>query len=76
MKTQRRFAPTGGQFAPESVARFTGIRTFRKKRNISDYERSGAVSSQEADEMFVLAKMLRKSVGDWLERSYPKLLSD
>ena len=26
MKSRRRFAPTGGQFAPESVARFTGIR--------------------------------------------------
>jgi hypothetical protein len=27
MKLQRRFAPTGGEFAPESVARFIGIRT-------------------------------------------------
>ena len=27
MKPQRRFAPTGGEFAPESVARFIGIRT-------------------------------------------------
>jgi hypothetical protein len=27
MKLQRRFAPTGGEFAPESVARFTGIRS-------------------------------------------------
>jgi len=26
MKPQRRFAPTGGEFAPESVARFIGIR--------------------------------------------------
>jgi hypothetical protein len=25
MKTQRRFAPTGGQLAPESVASITGI---------------------------------------------------
>jgi hypothetical protein len=25
MKLQRRFAPTGGEFAPESVARFIGI---------------------------------------------------
>jgi hypothetical protein len=49
---------------------------FRKKRNISDYERSGAVSAQEADEMFVLARMLRKSVGDWLEKSHPKLLRE
>lgn len=49
---------------------------FRKKRNISDYERSGAVSAQEADEMFVLARMLRKSVGDWLEKSHPQLLRE
>ncbi len=26
MKSQRRFAPNSGEFAPESVARFTGIR--------------------------------------------------
>lgn len=25
MKSQRRFAPTSGEFTPESVARFTGI---------------------------------------------------
>jgi len=25
MKSQRRFAPTGGEFTPESVARFIGI---------------------------------------------------
>lgn len=47
---------------------------FRKKRNMSDYERSGAVSAQEADEIFVLARRLRKNVGDWLERNHPKLL--
>jgi len=29
MKLQRRFAPTGGEFAPESVARFIGIRICR-----------------------------------------------
>ena len=27
MKLQRRFAPKDGEFAPESVARFIGIRT-------------------------------------------------
>jgi len=32
MKSQRRFAPTGGEFAPELVARFIGI---RNKRNES-----------------------------------------
>jgi len=28
MKSQRRFTPTGGEFAPESVAKFIGIRTY------------------------------------------------
>jgi hypothetical protein len=32
MKTQRRFAPTGGEFTPESVARFIGIRSFGTKK--------------------------------------------
>lgn len=47
---------------------------FRKKRNRSDYERSGAVSAQEAEEMFILAKQLRKIVGDWLKKNHPGLL--
>jgi len=34
MKSQRRFAPTGGEFAPESVARFIGIRTGSQVNNI------------------------------------------
>jgi len=29
MKSQRRFAPTGGELAPESVERFIGICTAR-----------------------------------------------
>jgi hypothetical protein len=55
------------------IARLDG---FRKKRNISDYEQSGAVSAQEANEMFRLARMLRKSVGDWLKKNHPKLLHE
>jgi hypothetical protein len=47
---------------------------FRKKRNISDYERAGAVSEQEANEMFVLAKNLRDEVEKWLRSNHPKLL--
>jgi hypothetical protein len=47
---------------------------FRKKRNISDYERAGAVSEQEAKEMFVLARDLRDEVEKWLRSNYPELL--
>ena len=53
------------------IAQFDG---FRKKRNISDYERVGAVSIQEAREMFALAKSLRKRVGEWLKENYRELL--
>lgn len=47
---------------------------FRKKRNLSDYERSGSVSDQEAEEMFVLAQELKISVESWLRERYPGLL--
>lgn len=53
------------------VARLDG---FRKKRNISDYERAGAVSAQEAKEMFILAKALRKTVAEWLQKNHPELM--
>ena len=47
---------------------------FRKKRNISGYERAGAVSEQEAKEMFGLAKNLRSEVDKWLRSNHPELL--
>lgn len=47
---------------------------FRKKRNISDYERAGGVSDKEAKEMFVLAKNLRNEVEKWLRSNHPELL--
>ena len=48
--------------------------SFRKKRNISDYERAGAVSEQEAGEMLTLAKTLRETVTAWLKKNHPKLI--
>jgi uncharacterized protein (UPF0332 family) len=47
---------------------------FRKKRNIGSYERAGAVSKQEAKEMFALAKNLRDKVEKWLRSYHPELL--
>jgi hypothetical protein len=47
---------------------------FRKKRNIGEYERAGAVSDQEAEEMFLLAKDLREKVENWLRSHFPDLL--
>ncbi len=46
---------------------------FRKKRNISDYEKSGSVSTQEAREMFELAKLLKKSVSEWIGKNHLRL---
>lgn len=47
---------------------------FRKKRNIGSYEQAGAVSEQEAKEMFALARNLREEVEKWLRSNHPKLL--
>jgi uncharacterized protein (UPF0332 family) len=47
---------------------------FRKKRNITEYEQAGAVSEQEAKEMFALAKKLRDEVEKWLRSNHPELL--
>jgi hypothetical protein len=35
---------------------------FRQKRNISDYDRAGLVTEQEAEELIVLARQLRNDV--------------
>ena len=50
----------------------TRLDRFRKKRNLSAYER--AVSELEAKEMIVLARELRSRVQKWLENHHPDLL--
>ncbi len=47
---------------------------FRKKRNISDYERAGLVSEQETDEMEALGRDLRERVEKWLKTHHLQLL--
>jgi len=47
---------------------------FRQKRNISDYERAGEVTEQEAKEMVTLAIKLRADVEKWLRTNYPDLI--
>jgi len=49
---------------------------FRQKRNISDYERSGMVSEQEAEEMLTLAENLRARVIEWLHTNHSELLQE
>jgi len=47
---------------------------FRKKRNISGYERMGTISDKEADEMFRLAKRIREDVEAWLKNKHSSLM--
>ena len=49
--------------------------SFRKKRNISNYDMAGSVSDREAEAMFRLAKQLRAEVEKWIKTTHPQLLS-
>jgi len=54
--------------------RLMQFEAFRKKRNISNYERGGNVSSREALEMLTLAQHLHQAVVSWLRINHPELL--
>jgi len=47
---------------------------FRKKRNLTGYERVGAVSDREADEITRLAGTIRRQVEDWIKAAHTELL--
>jgi len=47
---------------------------FRRKRNVSDYERTGGVSETEALEMRQFALELRDDLLSWLKAEHPELL--
>ena len=49
---------------------------FRKKRNISGYDRAGMVSKQEANEMLKLAIHLRQKIAEWLRENHPTLMKE
>jgi len=50
--------------------------TFRRKRNIADYERVGMVSEKEIGRMLALAKKLRATVVEWLKENHPELVQE
>ncbi|MBW1878095.1 MAG: hypothetical protein JRJ84_07025 [Deltaproteobacteria bacterium] len=52
----------------------TAIDAFRKKRNVSDYERAGTISEKEADESLAIAKSTKASLLDWLSQERPDLV--
>ena len=66
----------------QSLAHTIGVDTtiikrfdaFRKKRNISGYERTGMISDHEVGEMIELATQLRDDVVKWLQSKHPQFL--
>lgn len=46
----------------------------RRKRNVSEYERAGAVSEKEANELLRTAQKLKDQVENWLEKNHPQLV--
>lgn len=46
----------------------------RKKRNIAEYDHTGAASVSEAEELLEFTQGLRNTVIDWLRENHPKLL--
>jgi HEPN domain-containing protein len=52
------------------------LNKLRLKRNISDYERPGIVTEQEAQEMVELAKQIRQQVEEWIRNNYPELATE
>ena len=80
------FRPSKGSshhyYAIESLALTVGVdeddvRTidaFRKKRNISDYQRAGSITGTEAAEMFELANAIREQLVAWLKKEHPELI--
>jgi hypothetical protein len=47
---------------------------FRKKRNFSNYQRSGGVSDSEAKAMRELAETIKDAVITWLRERHPHLM--
>lgn len=59
------------QLDADTVKKFN---RFRRKRNITDYERIGNVSEKEVSEIIELAKNLRTSLEAWLKNNHPDLI--
>lgn len=48
----------------------------RSKRNIAEYDYTGAVTKQEADELTSFTESLKQDVISWLNINHPELLSN
>lgn len=51
------------------------LEAFRKKRNVTGYERVGLVSDADAESMRALAVQLRDGVAIWLRTYHPHLIA-
>ncbi len=49
---------------------------YRKKRNITSYERMGTISNSEADQMIALAERLVARTREWMAAAHPELLRE
>src|SRR3972149_4352135 len=56
------------QLGDETIEEFN---RFRRKRNTIDYERIGAVSEREVQEMLELAKGIQAKLEAWLKKNHP-----
>lgn len=52
------------------------IDAFRKKRNISEYNQAGTISTRELEEMIAVAESLRQSVNEWMNIKHPEFAND
>jgi hypothetical protein len=46
----------------------------RAKRNVTDYDRAGEISNQEAEEILAEVRIFRRDLLAWLRQNYPALL--
>ncbi len=57
-----------------SAERLRYFDAFRKKRNLTGYERIGSVSDREVEEIVQTAGTLRQQVEEWIRTTHPELL--
>lgn len=59
---------------PQAQARADYLDDCRTKRNVTDYDRAGEISLQEAEEILAQAREFRHDLLMWLEKHHPALL--
>lgn len=59
---------------PQAQARTDYLDSCRAKRNVTDYDRAGEISTQEAEELVEEVRAFRSDLLAWLERCHPGLL--